>query len=158
MGSPILVLTASQLLDFDRRTSTALGIISQNLVTLGGKIVSIDFMVIEDPLEFNMLLGNDYVYAMQDVVSTFFHVMYFNHNEDIITIYQLYFLDPSSDPIRDQAFSLLIPTISVNTTPPWVSYVASCPLHPISIEKQPIFLFLPSQDLVLVVDQVSHPI
>ena len=66
---------------FDRRTSIALGIIAQTHVTLIGKTVLVEFMVIEDPLDFNMLLGHDYVYAMQDVVSTFFHVMYFNHGE-----------------------------------------------------------------------------
>ena len=40
MGSPGLVLTAIQLLEFDRRTSIALGILDQTHVTLGGKIVS----------------------------------------------------------------------------------------------------------------------
>ena len=86
MGSPSLVSTASQLLEFNIRISIALGIISQTPVTLGGKTVLVDFMVIEDPLDFNMLLGRDYVYAMQAVVSTFFHVMYFNHGEEIVTI------------------------------------------------------------------------
>ena len=55
--------TASELLAFDRRTSIALGIISQTPVNLVGKTVLVDFMVIEDPLDFNMLLGRDYVYA-----------------------------------------------------------------------------------------------
>ena len=72
MGSPSLVSTSSQLLAFDRRTSIALRILSQTPITLGGKIVLVDIMVIEDPLEFNMLLGHDYLYAMQVVVSTFF--------------------------------------------------------------------------------------
>ena len=72
MGSPILVLTASQLLAFDRITSTTLGILDQIPVTLGGKTVLVEFMVIEYPLDFNMLLGHDYVYAMQAMVSTFF--------------------------------------------------------------------------------------
>ena len=75
MGSPSLVLTSSQLLEFDIRTSIDLGILAQTLVTLGGKTVLVDFIVIEDPLDFNMLVGRDYVYAMQAVVSTFFHVM-----------------------------------------------------------------------------------
>ena len=82
MGSPSLVSTASQLLVFDRRTCIALGILSQTPVTLGGKTV----LVIEDPLDFNMLLRCDYVYAMQAVVSTFFRVMYFNHGKEIVTI------------------------------------------------------------------------
>ena len=72
MGSPSLVLTSSQLPTFDKRASIALGILTQTPVTLGGKTVLVDFMVIEGPLDFNMLLGRDYVYAMQDVVSTFF--------------------------------------------------------------------------------------
>ena len=81
MGSPRLVLTSSQLLDFDRRTSTTLGILAQTPITLGGKTILVDFLVIEYPLDFNMLLGCDYVYAIQAVVSTLFFVIYFNHGE-----------------------------------------------------------------------------
>ena len=88
MGSPSLVSTASQLLAFDRRTCIYLGILSQTPVTFGGKTIIVEFMVIEDPLDFNMLLGRDYVYAMQAVVSTLFRVMYFNHGEEIVTIDQ----------------------------------------------------------------------
>ena len=81
MGSPSLVSTASQLLAFDRRTGIALGILSQTHVTLGGKTILVDFMVIEDCLEFKMLLGSDYFYAMQAMVSKLFREMYFNHGE-----------------------------------------------------------------------------
>ena len=84
--------------------------------------------------------------------------MYFNHGEEIVTIDQLDFLDPSPDPTRDQVFPLLVPSVSVDTTPPQVNYVASCPLCLIATEKQPLFSCLPSWDLVLVVDRVSHPI
>ena len=52
------------------------------------------------------------------------HVMYFNHGEEIVTIDQLDFLDPSLDPTRDQVFPLLIPSVSINTILPQVSYVA----------------------------------
>ena len=64
MESSILVSTASQLLAFNRRTSIDLGIIAQTPISLGGKTVLVDFMVIKDPLEFNMLLERDYVCAM----------------------------------------------------------------------------------------------
>ena len=136
MGSPSLVSTASQLLAFDRRTSIDLGILSQTPITLGGKTFLVDFMLIEDPLDFNILLRRDYVYAMQVVVSTFFCLMYFNHNRDIVTIDYLYFLDPSPDPTRDQVFILSIPSVSIDTTPPQVIYVASYPLCSISTEKK----------------------
>ena len=89
-------------------------------------------------------------------MSTFFHVMYFNHGKEIVTIDQLYFLDPSPNPFRDHVFPLLIPSVSINTTPPQVNYVASCPLRLIATEKQPLFSYLPSRDLVPAVDQVSH--
>ena len=59
----------------------SLGILAQTPVTLGGKTVLVDFMVIEDPLDFNKLLGCDYLYAMQAVVSNLFHVMHFNDGE-----------------------------------------------------------------------------
>src|SRR5712692_5075373 len=156
MGSPSLVSTTSQLLAFDRRTCVALGILTQTPVTLGGKTVLVDFMVIEDPLDFNMLLGRDYVYAMQAVVSTFFRVMYFNHGEEIVTINQLDFLDPSPDPTRDQVFPLLVPSVSIDTTLPQVNYVASCPLCSIATDRKPLFSCLPSRDLVPAVEQVSH--
>ena len=52
----------------------------------------------------------------------------------------------------------MVPSVSIDTTPPQVSYVASCPLRSIATEKQPLFSCLPSQELVLVVDQVIHPI
>ena len=46
MGYPNLVSTTSQLLNFDRRTSIALGILPKIPVNFGGKNVLVDFMVI----------------------------------------------------------------------------------------------------------------
>ena len=145
-------------MEFDRITGIALGIVAQTPVNLGVKTILVDFMVIEDPLDFNMLLRRDYVYAMQAVVSTFFRVMYFNHGEEIVTIDQLDFLDPSPDPAKDQVFPLSMPSVSIETTLPQVNYVASCPLRSIATKKQPLFSCLPSWDLVPAVDQVIHPI
>ena len=51
-----------KLLEFDRRTCIALGTLAQTPIILGWKTILVDFMVIEDPLDFNMLLGCDYVY------------------------------------------------------------------------------------------------
>ena len=48
-----------------------------SIQNLGGKNFLVYFMVIEDPLDFNMLLRCDYVYSMKFVVSTLFRVMYF---------------------------------------------------------------------------------
>ena len=96
------------------------------------------FMVIEDPLDFNMLLGCDYVYAMKVVMYTLFRVMHFPHNESIITINQLSFIDPPPHSIIDQVFPLLIPSVSIDTTPTQVNYLAPYTLCPISTKKKPL--------------------
>ena len=68
-----------------------------------------------NPLEFNMLLGRDYVYYNKIVVSTFFRMMYFTHNESIVTIDQLEFIDSSHYPTLDQVYPLSIPNFLVYT-------------------------------------------
>ena len=62
-------------------------------ITLGGKIVYIDFMVAQGPLDFNFFLGYDYMYSMKHVVSRLFQVMHFSHKKNIMTIYHLSFIN-----------------------------------------------------------------
>jgi hypothetical protein len=77
---------------FNRRTSHPLGILPQFLVTLGGKTVFIDVIVVQDPLDFDLLLRQDYVYSMKSIVSTFFCVISFPHYGRMVTIDQLLFV------------------------------------------------------------------
>jgi hypothetical protein len=80
LGCPSLVPVTQNLLAFNRRTSQPLGTLPQFPITLGGKTVFIDVMVVQDPLDFSLLLGRDYVYAMKAIVSTLFHVISFPHD------------------------------------------------------------------------------
>lgn len=77
LGSPKLLTAQSQFLAYDRRPGESMGVLPQLPITLGGKTVLIDMMVVDSPLEFNMLLGRDYVYAMNAVVYSLFRVMCF---------------------------------------------------------------------------------
>ena len=61
-----------QILDFNQIPIAPLGILPQFPINLEEKTVCIDVMVVQGSLYFNMLLGNDYVYAMKYVVSTLF--------------------------------------------------------------------------------------
>jgi hypothetical protein len=72
MVSPQLVSITHHLLDFNRRSSKPLGILPQFPITLGGKTICIDVMVVQVSLDFNLLLERDYVYAMKFVMSTLF--------------------------------------------------------------------------------------
>ena len=53
-----------------------------------------DVMVVPGPLDFNLLLGHDYTYAMGALVSSLFRVVCFPHEGQIVTIDQLSFFGP----------------------------------------------------------------
>jgi hypothetical protein len=80
LGCPSLVPVRHNMLSFNRRTSQPLGTLPQFPITLGGKTVFIDVMVVQDHLDFSLLLGRDYVYAMKAIVSTLFRVISFPHD------------------------------------------------------------------------------
>ena len=55
--SPPLIPATDQILDFNRRPTVPLGILPHFPITLEEKIVCIDVMLVQGPLDFNMLLG-----------------------------------------------------------------------------------------------------
>ena len=72
LGFPQLAPVTHNLLAFNKRTNQPLGTLPQFLITLGRKIVFIDVMVVQDPLDFSLLFGRYYVYAMKAIVPTLF--------------------------------------------------------------------------------------
>ena len=54
IGSPQLVPTTDQILSFNLKTIAPLGTLPYLPITLGGKIVCIDVMVVQGPLDFNL--------------------------------------------------------------------------------------------------------
>jgi hypothetical protein len=122
LGYPPLALVTQNLLAFNKRTSQPLGTLPQFLVTLGGKTVFIDIMVIQDPLDFSLLLGRDYVYAMKSIVSTLFHVISFPHDGWVVTVDQLSFIDPTWIASLNGSY---MQTVSPS---PQVNYVALSPM------------------------------
>jgi hypothetical protein len=132
LGCPSLVPVTQNLLAFNRRTSQPLGTLPQFLVTLGGKTVFIDIMVVQDPLYFSLLLGRDYVYAMKAIVSTLFRVISFPHDGWIVTVDQLSFIDPA------WIASLSGSYMQTVSPPPHVNYVALSPVVSTSDDLDPV--------------------
>jgi hypothetical protein len=122
LGCPPLAPVTQNMLAFNRRTSQPLGTLPQFSVTLGGKTVFIDVMVVQDSLDFSLLLGRDYVYAMKVIVSTLFHVISFPHDGRVVTIDQLSFIDPA------WIASLNGSCMQTVSAPPQVNYVALSPM------------------------------
>ena len=72
LGSPQLVPITQNLLAFNKGTSQPLVILPMFPITLGGKTIYIDMMVVQGPLDFNIFLGCDYVYVMGALISYLF--------------------------------------------------------------------------------------
>jgi hypothetical protein len=113
---------------------------------LEGKTVFIDVMVVQDPLDFSLLLGRDYVYAMKYIVSTLFRVISFPHNGRMVTIDQLSFVGP--DLTINSMNSLHGLYMQMVSSLPQVNYVALSPMPSTADEN----------DLDLVVDMVTSSI
>jgi hypothetical protein len=145
LGYPQLVSITKNLLGFNKRTIEPSGILPQFPITLGGKFVYIDVMVVHEPLDFSLLLGRDYVYAMKDIVSTLFRVISFPHNGKIMTIDQLSFVGPDLTAIHLP--SLNGPYMSVVSPPPHINYVATCPIPFTTDENESLTIRSTSYDL-----------
>ena len=72
MGSPELSKSATMLTSFDGRSFWLDRIIPSLKVRLGGKTVAIEVEVVDAPLEYNLLLGQNWMYSMQAVDSSLF--------------------------------------------------------------------------------------
>ena len=80
------------MLAFNRGASQPLEILLKFPITLGGKTIYIDMMVVQGSLDFNLLVGCDYVYVMVALVSLIFLVVCYVHEGRIMTIDQFLFI------------------------------------------------------------------
>jgi hypothetical protein len=132
LGCPPLAPVTQNLLAFNRRTSQPLGTLPQFPITLEGKTVFIDVMVVQDPLDFSLLLGRDYVYAMKAIVSTLFRVISFPHNGRVVTVDQLSFIDPAwIASLKGSCMQTISPL-------PQVNYVALSPMASTTDDLDPV--------------------
>ena len=79
LGSPSLLPGNRNLSGFNKGTSRSLGSLPNLPITLRRKTVHLNMMVVQGTLDYNLLLGRDYIYSMGAIVSTLFRVMCFAH-------------------------------------------------------------------------------
>jgi hypothetical protein len=122
VGKPVLSPSPTLLISFDGHSFQPHGIIPSFLVQLGGKTVCVDVEVVDAPLDYNLLLGRSWTYAMQAMVAIVFWVLLFPQEGWIVTIDQLSFSRP--DPTLGAS---MVPMI-VNPQPGVVNVgVSLCP-------------------------------
>jgi hypothetical protein len=94
IGQPALSPSPTLLTAFDGHSFRPHGIIPSFPVQLGGKTMCVEVEVVDASLDYNLLLGRSWTYAMQAVVATVFWVLLFPHEGRIVTIDQLSFSHP----------------------------------------------------------------
>jgi hypothetical protein len=67
------------------------GILQSLPIQLGGKTVIVDVEVVNAPLDYNLLLGRSWFYAMTVIASLVFRCVQFPHQDKIVTVDQLDF-------------------------------------------------------------------
>jgi hypothetical protein len=72
IGQPVLSPSPTLLISFDGRSFRPHGIIPSFPMQLGGKTMCVEVEVVDAPLDYNLLLGRSWTYAMHAVVSTVF--------------------------------------------------------------------------------------
>jgi hypothetical protein len=85
-GSPTVSKSSKMLIAFDGHSFCPHGILPAFLVQLGGKTVEVEVEVVDAPLDYNLLLGRNWTYAMIVIVSFFFCTLSFPHEGNIVTI------------------------------------------------------------------------
>lgn len=72
LGSPSLLLEIRNMTGFNKGTNRPLGILPNFPITFRRKTVHLNVMVVQGPLDYNLLLGCDYIYSMGAIVSSLF--------------------------------------------------------------------------------------
>jgi hypothetical protein len=91
LKSPSLNKSPMMLRAFDGRGFHPHGILQSLPIQLGGKTITVDVEVVDAPLDYNLLLGRSWFYAMTAIASSVFRCVQFPHQGKIITVDQLDF-------------------------------------------------------------------
>src|SRR3984885_12032324 len=86
LGSPSLLPEMRNMTGFDKGTSRPLGILPNVPINLRRKTIDMNVMVVQGPLDYNLLLGRDYIYCMGAIVSSLFRVMCFPHEGRMVKL------------------------------------------------------------------------
>ena len=91
LGSPELLQSTNMLTTFDGRSFRSHGILPSLRVQLRRKTFEIEVELVDVPLDYNLLLGQNWMYSMQVIASSLFQVVCFPFNGNIVTIDQTSF-------------------------------------------------------------------
>jgi hypothetical protein len=91
LKSPALNKSPTMLRAFDGRGFHPHELLQSLPIQLGGKTVTFDVEVVDALLDYNLLLGRSWFYAMTVIASSIFRCVQFPHQSKIVTVDQLDF-------------------------------------------------------------------
>ena len=80
-------------------------------------MVLIDIEVVNAQLDYNLLLGRSYMYAMRAVESSVFHLIMFPNDGNIVTVDQLTYHDSQGPTAPTNVIPTIDTSINITTTP-----------------------------------------
>lgn len=95
LGSPTLSLLLSSLKSLNNHSFIPNNYLASYPITLYGKTVMVEIEVVDKRLEYNILLGHSWNYAMMDIVSTIFCIILSPLDGKVVTVDQLSFCTPN---------------------------------------------------------------
>jgi len=87
--APQAIPSPTLLTTFDGHSHRPHGIIPTFLVCVGGKVVNIKVEIVDANMDYNLLLGRNWIYEMDAIVSSLFHILYFPHEGRIVMVDQM---------------------------------------------------------------------
>ena len=86
LGSPELVPSNTLLTAFNGRSFCPHSILPAFEIKLAGKVVSVEVEVIDASLDYKLLLGRSWIYAMSTISLVVFRVVVFPHEGKLVTV------------------------------------------------------------------------
>lgn len=85
-------------------------------ITLASKTISIDVEVVDAQLNYKNLLGHSFMYAMNEVSSSIFHIMMFPRDWKVVTIDQIVYHPPGASNSLENVISAVNNATFLNQT------------------------------------------
>jgi len=107
IGSPSVVPSPTLLTTFDGHSHRPHRIISAFPICVGGKVINVEVEIVDANLEYNLLLGRNWIYKMAAIVSSLFCILCFPHEGRIVKINQLDYSPSDSHVTLDSTIPLV---------------------------------------------------
>ena len=98
IGSPSVVPSTTLLTTFDGHSHRPHGIFLAFPICVGGKFVNTEVKKVDENLDYNLLLGKNWIYEMDVIASSLFRILCFPHEGRIVTVDQMNYspIDPNA--------------------------------------------------------------